>query len=135
MGLSTHFPRSPYDMNAGLVMLPRTTDKCRASIAGSLGEYHYNCPLDMLLFEFLGIDAESFSAAVKANADDAGISKWIDSRCSRSQGERDAFNNSMRHRVPQDEEAATRFAGWQKELGRSDYFTYFDNLDADEGRF
>jgi len=41
----------------------------------------------------------------------------------------------MRHLVPRDEEAKQQFAGWQKELGRADYFSYFDHLDADEGRF
>ena len=135
MDLSSQFPRSPYDMNAGLVMLPRTTDKCRAHLAGSLGSYYYNCPLDDLLFEFLGIDTDTFNAAVRSTTGEVEVATWIESHCARSQAEKDAFNNMMRHRVPQDEEAKEQFAGWQKELGRTDYFTYFDNLDVDEGRF
>lgn len=38
--------------------------------AGTLGEYHYDCLLDRLLFEFLGIDADTFSAAVERSNDD-----------------------------------------------------------------
>ena len=136
MDLSTQFPRSPYDMNAGLVMLPRTMDKCRAHLAGTLGGYYYNCPLDELLFEFLGIEADTFTRAVESSAGgEAEIAEWIESHCARSLAEKDAFNTMMRHRVPRDEEAKQQFAGWQKELGRTDYFTYFDHLDADEGRF
>ena len=135
MDLIKHFPRSPYDMNAGLVMLPRTSDKCRAHQSGTLGDYHYNCPLDSLLFEFLGTDAESFSTAVEVNSDDNEIAMWVGAECSRSEAEKVAFNNMIRHRTPQDEEAKVHFAEWQRELGRSDYFTYFDHLDADEGRF
>ncbi len=135
MDLIKNFPRSPYDMNAGLVMLPRTSDKCRAHQSGTLGDYHYNCPLDVMLFEFLGTDAEKFSNAVEAGSDDIEIAMWVEAECSPSQAEKVAFNNMMRHRTPQDEEAQKRLAEWKKELGRSDYFTYFDHLDADEGRF
>ena len=39
MDLTRAFPRSPYDMVAGLVMLPRTADKVRALQQGLLGEY------------------------------------------------------------------------------------------------
>ena len=31
MDLTKNFPRSPYDMNWGIVMLPRTTDKAAKS--------------------------------------------------------------------------------------------------------
>jgi hypothetical protein len=32
----------------GFALLPRMLDKCRATIAGKQGEYHYNCPNDQL---------------------------------------------------------------------------------------
>ena len=33
MDLANRFPRSPYDMNAGLIMLPRTADKASVNDA------------------------------------------------------------------------------------------------------
>ena len=139
MDLSSQFPRSPHDMNAGIDMLPRTTDKCRAFVAGTLGDYHYDCPLDQELFGFLGIDADRFRVAVQGLdgdlAGDEEVSAWIANEFPRSAAEKDAFNNEMRHRRPQGAEAEERFAQWQKDLGREDYFSYFDHLDADEGRF
>ena len=135
MDLRENFPRSPYDMNAGLVMLCRTMDKARAHKADTLGDYHYDCPLDRLLFEFLGTDAESFAAQVNKSEGDEHTAEWVDLQFSRSQAEKDAFNNTMRHRTPQDGEARDSFQQWQKDLDRQDYFTYFDHLDADEGRF
>ena len=42
MDLTRKFPRSPYDMNPGIVMLPRTTDKAWAHAAGTLSDYVYN---------------------------------------------------------------------------------------------
>ena len=38
MDLTRAFPRSPYDMLAGMVMLGRTTDKARALLADGLGD-------------------------------------------------------------------------------------------------
>ena len=135
MDLTKQFPRSPYDMNAGLVMVCRTADKCRAHLAGTLGDYHYDCPLDQLLFGFFGTNAEDFSAGVEECGTDAELAEWIEREFPRSAGEKNAFNNMMRHGTPQDEEALEKFKGWQKDLDRSDYFSYFDHLDADEGRF
>ena len=135
MDLSERFPRSPYDMNAGLVMLCRTTDKARAHLSDTLGDYHYDCPLDQLLFGFLGTDAQTFAAQVEESEGDEEMAEWVDEQFPRSQAEKDAFNNTIRHRTPQDEEAQESFRQWQKDLGRQDYFTYFDHLDADEGRF
>jgi hypothetical protein len=37
-------PRSPRQRLGGYALLPRMLDKGRAEIAGTRGEYHYNCP-------------------------------------------------------------------------------------------
>jgi len=134
MDLTNNFPRSAYDMNAGLVMLPRTTDKCKAHLAETLGEYHYDCPLDKRLFTFLGVDAETFSNKVKELETDEKIAEWINSEFSKSQEEKNDFNNKARHAAPEDEESKKWLDEEKKRLGK-DYFTYFDNLDADEKRF
>ncbi len=41
----------------------------------------------------------------------------------------------MRHLRLQDAEAQKQFAQWLKEMKRDDYATYFEHLDAEEGRF
>ena len=39
------------------MMLGRTIDKAHATLQGLLGEYMYDCPLDKVLFGFLGVSA------------------------------------------------------------------------------
>ena len=48
-------PRSPKTGLGGYVILSRTIDKCRALLWGNIGEYHFDCPLDNMLFGFKGI--------------------------------------------------------------------------------
>ena len=48
--LTHEFPRSPRETLAGYVLAARVLDKCRAAIAGTLGEYHFDCPLDRFFF-------------------------------------------------------------------------------------
>ncbi len=45
-------PRSPRERIGGYAMLCRTIDKCRAHLAGQVGDYHFDCPLDKTLFGF-----------------------------------------------------------------------------------
>ena len=71
MDLTTSYPRSVKDKIAGVVMLARTADKAKAKAHGNIGEYHYNCPMDVAVFGFLGIDHETFLAA--ATQGDAAI--------------------------------------------------------------
>lgn len=55
--LLREFPRSPRESLGGYVVAARVLDKCRAAVAGTLGEYHFNCLLDRHFFDFTGIDA------------------------------------------------------------------------------
>lgn len=135
MDLTKSFPRSPYDVNYGIVMLPRTTDKAKAHNTKKLGEYHYNCPLDKALFEFLKVDSETFAKKVKELKDDEKIAEWVNKEFPKTQKEKDSFNNMMRHMKPKDKESQKWLDGEKKRLGRNDYFSYFDNIDADEKRF
>jgi hypothetical protein len=75
--LTKQAPHSPRERIAGFAIADRTTDKCRASLAGTLGEYHYDCPLDNMLFNFKGITGEQFKTAVQAakNYEDVGV--WL----------------------------------------------------------
>ena len=64
--LTKQAPHSPRARLAGFAIAKRTVDKCRASLAGTPGEYHYDCPLDNMLFSFKGINGEQFKTAVQA---------------------------------------------------------------------
>src|SRR6185295_9847155 len=71
-------PRSPRTRVGGYAILGRTLDKCRALIAGNIGEYHFDCPLDNMLFSFKGVKGAEFKAEVEKGASDADMAKWLD---------------------------------------------------------
>jgi hypothetical protein len=75
--LSKDFPRSPRETLGGFVLGARMVDKCRAVLNGTAGEYHFNCPLDRILFDFTGIDAQALQAFVATGANDAAVGAWI----------------------------------------------------------
>ncbi|CAF0699187.1 DUF5069 domain-containing protein [Candidatus Methylacidithermus pantelleriae] len=71
-------PRSPKVRLGGYVILPRTIDKCRALLAGTLGAYLFNCPLDQKFFQFKGLDPEAFREAVARSETDEAILHWVE---------------------------------------------------------
>jgi len=75
--LTKQAPHSPRERTGGFAIADRTTDKCRASIAGTLGEYHYDCPLDNMLFSFKGITGAQFKTAVQAAKNYQDIGTWL----------------------------------------------------------
>ena len=97
LDLTKTFPRSPRETLAGYIHAARMLDKCRAAVAGTAGEYHYNCPLDRYLLDFTGIDAEAFMAFVATGADDPAVGAWITQHSKvKDRGEVVAWNNKMR---------------------------------------
>jgi Domain of unknown function (DUF5069) len=75
--LRGHPPRGPRVMLAGLVFLPRTIDKMRAKIQGTLGLYKIGPGISIYLFEGLGITEEEFEAAVREARSDDDVADWI----------------------------------------------------------
>ena len=71
-------PRSPKVKIGGYAILGRTIDKCRALLWGNIGEYHFDCPLDNMLFGFKGIRGDDFKAFVETGASDEEIAKWVE---------------------------------------------------------
>jgi hypothetical protein len=70
-------PRSPRIRVGGYAILGRTMDKCRALVAGDIGEYHFDCPLDNMLFGFKGVNAEDFKTQIEQGASDVEIVDWL----------------------------------------------------------
>jgi hypothetical protein len=77
LDLSKQAPHSPRERIGGFAIASRAVDKCRASLAGTLGEYYYDCPLDNQLFSFKGITGEQFKAAVKAAKNYDEVGTWL----------------------------------------------------------
>ncbi len=95
--LTKEFPRSPRETLGGFVHAGRMLDKCRALLAGTAGEYHFNCPLDRMLLDFTGIDVEAFKAFVATGADDAAVGAWMAEHSTVKEREKIvAWNNKMR---------------------------------------
>lgn len=137
--LSKAFPRGPRAMVGGFVLAARMLDKCRAELAGTAGEYHFDCPLDNMLLDFAGLNAEAFKTFVATGADDAAVDAWIKQHTTiKNREELVAWNNKMRD---------TRLSDLPAELQlyMEDYipqfvpagkvvYTFFDIYDYEEGR-
>src|SRR5271169_4925706 len=97
--LSKGFPRSPRETLSGYVIAARTLDKCRATLAGTPGEYHFDCPLDNFFFSFTEISAVDFKKFVATGAHDEQVAKWIEETAKkRPRVEIIKWNNDWRYR-------------------------------------
>jgi len=139
MDLTNSAPRSAKDKLVGLVSLKRAIDKAKAYNEGKLGEYHYDCPHDKPLFEFLGLDSETFAAKVKELDTDDRIGPWVQQSFLRSKTPQqiEAFNaERMRWHPDPGSDTEGYFAQLREQVapGRSEIVTWFDLLDLDEGR-
>ena len=76
--LGKESPRSPRIRVGGYAILGRTIDKCRALVAGDIGEYHFDCPLDNTLFGFKGVNGADFKAQIENGASDQQMAEWLD---------------------------------------------------------
>ena len=103
LDLTKTFPRSPRETLAGYVIAGRTLDKCRAVLAGTNGEYHFDCPLDRQFLDFAGIDATAFKDFVATGATDAEVADWITAHSKvKDRVEVVQWNNKLRHTRPCD---------------------------------
>lgn len=75
--LRVHPPRGPRAELGGLVFLPRTIDKVRAKLQGTLGFYKVAPGISGYLFEWLGITEDDFTAAVRDAAGDDEVLTWL----------------------------------------------------------
>jgi Domain of unknown function (DUF5069) len=71
-------PRSPRHRLGDYALMARMSDKGRADLQGSAGEYHYACPLDQMLFEFKGVNADEVKQLLATGATDEQVLTWFD---------------------------------------------------------
>src|SRR5436853_5647951 len=75
--LTKEAPRSPRIRVGGYAILGRTIDKCRALVGGNIGEYHFDCPLDNMLFGFKNVKGADFKAQIENGASDQEMVEWL----------------------------------------------------------
>jgi hypothetical protein len=130
-------PRSPRCRLGGLVILPRMLDKARATAAGKQGEFHYNCPLDQHLINYLGIDPDALMAEVKTGKGDGDLLEWVltNAKHQRIPLEIEQWSAYQDKRSPDsDAETLTFFAERVASFSKSrkDINTWFALLDLDD---
>lgn len=139
LDLNTEAPRSPRRSLGGFVVAGRTLDKCRSVLAGTAGEYHYDCPLDNLFLTFAGITADEFKEKVATGADDDEMAAWIEERTSHlAKIEIIKWNNDLRYkRISEMPDNLQEFLeGYISEFLPAEKVVYywFDVYDIEEGR-
>jgi hypothetical protein len=132
--------RSPYAQVGGLYYVPRMLDKIRLHSAGQLPqEYHANLGsgFDGRAVSFLWIEYAALVERVRQGGSDEDILAWAIAQGRQpSPEEIEIWNDFMRKRGWNDESSA-RLATRKKESNlekRDDVQTFFDYIDADEGR-
>jgi hypothetical protein len=137
MDLTKEFPRSPNDMLAGIVSLPRMIDKTQADAEGTLGEYDVDCPHDKPVLAFLGVDFATFAAKLKElKYDTKAVEAWAKPLVEgHSPAEIKAFNDSRRAWAP-DDHSQGYYDNLRAQVApnRPDVTTWFKLLDLDEKR-
>lgn len=76
--LASQAPRSPRERIHGYVIMARMIDKGRAELNSTLGDYHFNCALDNMLFEFKGVKGEDVREVLASGASDEEVAAWIE---------------------------------------------------------
>ena len=132
--------RSPRETVGGLVYFGRMVDKLRLEQAGKLpADYHENLGkgFDASCCDFLEVNYERLRARVRGGGSDQELLAWCEEQGKkRSEVERRIWNAYLSKRGWRDDLSERlifrkKEAGWQE---REDIQTFFDYLDADEGR-
>ncbi len=133
--LTKEAPVSPRVRTGGYAILSRMADKGRADIAGTTGDYHFNCPLDNYLFEFKGVKGEDVREVLETGGSDAVVAAWLDSHGDpKTDEEKKTWSDSVEAARPYDNpEKKDWFIGVCAEAGCDPATsTLFDFLEADD---
>jgi hypothetical protein len=71
-------PRGPRETLDGLMLMPRTIDKIRATLPGGhLGPYHVTPGMSQALLAIIGVDLEALIAVVAEARSDEDVAAWL----------------------------------------------------------
>jgi hypothetical protein len=135
------YPRSPREMMAGWVHLPRFIDKIRLAAAGKLHpDYQPNFTkgFDGLWLQAAGLEAEAFIELVKGTITDGQVCDWVLKNAHKGPEVKAAFREKLFNygRVG-DEQSHARLKLRKEQAGladRADVESFLDFIDADEKR-
>lgn len=134
--LTQHPPRSPRVRLGGFAHLPRLIDKARATLAGTHGDYHYDCSMDAHFWAFTGLDAGAFLAEVKTGKCDYDLLTYVMNSIQpkRAPSEIAAWSAWLENRPPLGTEGRAYFNQLHTAIGprREDVGTWFDLLDLED---
>jgi hypothetical protein len=134
--LRRHPPRSPRTRLGGFVHLPRLIDKARATVAGTNGDFHYNCPIDQRFWAFTGIDPVAFMKEVQAGKSDGELLAYVLAHLQprRVPSEIAAWSAWYEQLAPSTADARAFFTDVQRKNAphRDDIGTWFDWLELDD---
>lgn len=128
-------PRSPRIRVGGYAILARMADKGRAYLQGTAGDYHFDCPVDNLLFAFKGVKGVEVKPVLESGASDAQIATWLNTHGTpKTAAEVQAWSDAMEASSPRtNPENKEWFEGECARLGLSpERTTLFDYLEADD---
>src|SRR6266404_2630544 len=115
-------PRSPRMRIGGYAILARTYDKCGALLAGNIGEYHFDCPLDNMLFGFKGVKGDDFKAEVEKGATDQEMAKWLETHGEKKTPEEvKAWGDEAEATNPYNDPAKTTLFAWLEVDDKASY--------------
>jgi len=138
MDLTQTPPTSVKTKLHGVVQIARTIDKGKAKVHGNVGEYHYNCPMDVAVFSFLGIDHEALLDVIKNAKSDQEISDYVGTFVhKKSASEIEAWNADWLKSGPAPgSDSEKYFLQLRGEVApdRTDVTAWADLLDLDEKR-
>jgi len=134
MDLTKEPPRSAHTKIGGFKIIARTIDKCRAKLWGNIGEYHFDCPLDNMLFSFKGIKGDDFKKFVEEGHSDEEIADWVKKNgIEKTEAEVSAWNDKVSaNNYSDDAGKAAWLAGEVAKLNMPVGTTLFDWLDKDD---
>ena len=138
MDLTKGPPRGGRDQVAGLMMVGRTTDKARAHLAGTLGDYIYDCGMDRRVFAFLDTNADEFLDAVRSARGDDGVAALVQQKLASKPPEAIAAWNEAFMSIEPDLSRpgyADAVAALKRRAPhRTDITHWVDVIDVEEGR-
>jgi hypothetical protein len=117
--LTKEAPRSPRTRIGDYALMARMIDKGRATLNGTVGEYHFACPLDQMLFTYKGVQADDVKAVLASGASDDEILSWFNQHgAAKNAAEIKAWSEGVEGYSPYDDpEKKEWFAGECKALG------------------
>ena len=135
------YPRSPREVMAGWMHLPRYIDKIRLHLAGKLHldyQENFGKGFDVAWLKAAGLTHEQFVEVVEGTIIDAQVADWVLKNVKKSEAEKKAHAEALlNYPKPGDEAMQARLKMRKEQAGlshRDDLKRFVDFIDADEKR-